>query len=179
METVKISENAIKIMLSRDEKPERLELDGLLTALGIGTGGEGLLIELFSGIDGGCEIFITASDTGEEQTMAVKAGTAEKHARPCKYSVGIFEITELDALIRLCARLSGTLRSAQSAVYAGQTGYFLVLCSAEASEGADFLCSLIDEYGGVRRKSASYAYIKEHCREICASDAIERLARLV
>lgn len=163
---------------------------------GVDVSGGRLFIQLYPAGDGGCEMFVTKLDgkndvdltqneQKEESPMSLRStgrsDTAERGVRPGRYSVGIYEFAELSPLLFACDRLSRTDTVGQSAVYAeaDTTRYFLVLCESGASQLIpDVTDAVVSEYGGKRRKSSSYAYIKEHCSVICGADAVICLGAL-
>ncbi len=213
METIKISDTKLKVILSKEELPKaypsgadtdalspetREALRGFLKKAGslhgVDVSSGRLFIQLYRNKDGGCELFVTRLDgktdvitdeilSKEEIPMmsrgAVKTDSAEKNNRLSRYAVGIYEFSELDSLLHACDRLSATDIAGQSAVYADEepSRFYLVICeSGTRSELPTDV--LLDEYGGKRRKSSVYAYIKEHCDVICGADAVKRLGAL-
>lgn len=154
-----------------------------------------LFIQLYPSGDGGCEMFVTKLDGKTDLTLAEseekeghpmslhgsgRTDAAERSTRSSRYTVGIYEFSELSPLLFACDRLSRTDSVGQSAVYAetDSTRYFLVLCESGASLLPDVTDAVLGEYGAKRRKSSSYAYIKEHCSVVCATDAVDRLGAL-
>lgn len=153
-----------------------------------------LFIQLYPGKEGGCEMFVTRldgkkaapldkKDRKEEVPMiprgAVRNDSTEKITRTIRYTVGIYEFAELEALLCACGRLSESGIAGQSSVYAGECPmrYFLVICESGARSEIP-TDALIDEYGGKRRKNEAYAYIKEHCDVVCGNDAVHCLGAL-
>lgn len=155
-----------------------------------------LFIQLYPAADGGCEMFVTRLDGKTDVTRAEiedkednamnlrgagRTDTAERNVRPSRYSVGIYEFAELTPLLSVCDRLAHTDVIGQSAVYAETepSRYFLVLCESGAPSALpDATDAVVNEYGGKRRKSGTYAYIKEHCSVVCGTDAVKCLGVL-
>ncbi len=154
-----------------------------------------LFIQLYQLPGGGCEMFVTKLDgktdvetvPNEEEVLSMgprsigKAESAERGLRPSRYSVGIYEFESLSPLLTACDRLSKCELVGQSAVYSedGTSRYFLVLCeSGNERTVPELTDAILYEYGGKRRKSGSYAYIKEHCSAVCDKDAVKWLGAL-
>ncbi len=155
-----------------------------------------LFIQLYEASGGGCEMFVTKLDgkkdadvtqNTEKETERMgfrgtsRAETGERGLATGRFSVGIYEFSELSPMLSACERLGKSELVGQSAAYSedGDARYFLVLCESGAERLLPELTdAILYEYGAKHRKSGAYAYIKEHCTVICDKDAVKCLGAL-
>lgn len=163
--------------------------------VGLEPDGERMFLQLYPERDGGCEIFATFLSgknaampdhittgmdhtTNSEDNMpktAVESKNIRERYRPLPE---IYKFRDFKDLLLLCRRLDRRKKNFYqsggiSALYAerDKNEYYLIIF------GEDCGC-IVGEYGGIKKNSASYAYISEHCFNICSSDAIETLSAL-
>lgn len=169
MELVRISENALKVMLTREDMKSydivfetldyknmetRRALSKILaeakTRVGFAAESESLYIQAFSDGDGGCELFVRRSGTAGQ----------------------FYEFPSLSLLIRACARLDNCGYSGESCAYCRYGGevYYLHLSEKE-DESYIFLSEI------ARRIRLPGGFLAEHTEKIC-DRAVEVLGKL-
>ncbi|MCD7944798.1 MAG: adaptor protein MecA [Clostridia bacterium] len=201
METIRISESKIKVMLSREDMTKyrisRASADGSDPSLRVAirsilrdAGRAGgfdpdsgqLYIQLYPDKRGGCELFVTRIDDADGRGKAAPkthiARTSD--VSTCAARAEIFSFPSLDGLISFADRISPSF-CGESAAYTDGKAYFLTLACGDLSELFAFLCALADEYGGALEGFGKDLYIAEYCRRITPDgkrDAIALLSSL-
>lgn len=196
METIRISEKKIKIMLcqtdmwrydlsvpiditSEDGKHRlrRLLHDACGSVCGDGAfdpdRGE-LLVQIYES-RAGCELFVTqCGDRREEaDTVTETTRTVPKKARLSSHNVNVYRFRDMTSLLALCSRISAGKRArADSSLYVDGGAYFFTY---DGDIGA--LCA---EYGGEHLGSSPlvFAYLSEHTSRICGGNAVGVLSKL-
>ncbi len=167
MELIQISENALKVMLTREDMEQyEIEFDALdyknaktrrvitkilaeaRVRVGFSAESESLYIQAFSDGEGGCELF-------------VRRGEKKKQ---------LYAFDGIRLLIFGCARLHACGFKGESSVYIlnDENTYFLLLPSGEEYI---FLSEI------ARQEPLQNGFLREHTRKLC-DNAVETLARL-
>ena len=188
METIKISERKLKIMLTAEDLSGyelsvpvdvsseygrarlRRVLRDACTGGSFDPDAGRVFVQIYESASGGCELFVTQYEkfSPGEAVMAPRVTLPKTRTER-----GIYAFPDLDSLLALCERLSRPGR-AGSAAYAGRDGgYYLITYESEPK-----LDAIIGEYGGERCGRAADAYLSEHCDLICKGDAVGILGAL-
>lgn len=168
MELVRISENALKVMLTREDMEsydiafEMLDYKNIETrralskilaeakrAVGFAAESEKLYIQAFSDGEGGCELFVRRNESTAEQ---------------------LYEFLSFNLLLGGCARLYNCGFSGESEAYYGEDRYFLQL-SGKSEESYIFLSEI------ARRVRLPSGFLSEHAKKLC-DDAVAVLGKL-
>lgn len=175
--------NAVKELIRNAGREVGLEPDG-----------EKMFLQLYPERDGGCEIFatflsgkntvtadhITGTDhtTNSEDNMPKAAVGTENIRERYRPLPEIYKFRDFKDLLSLCRRLDRRKKNfyqsgGMSSLYAERekNEYYLIIFGEECG-------CIAAEYGGIKKSGSSYAYINEHCFNICSSDAIETLSAL-
>lgn len=194
MELLRINESKLKIMLSLADM-EKYRLDGesmdydntetrsalwqILDLAKQKTGfdgcGDKLFIQVYPSRGGGCEMYVT------------KVG--EGGGKPCLAPISlvrgtqsIYRLESLDTLLEVCKKLKACGYADESAVYAKDGAYYLVirekLQSSIMSVNAISEYSFIEEYGTRKSGGIQLAILREHGTCLDESGAVERFAVL-
>lgn len=198
METIRISEKKIKIMLCQTDMwrydlsvPIDITSEGgkhrlrrLLRDACCGASGDGadadfdpdsgeLLVQIYESRSG-CELFVTRCGEGRgDAAVTESARTQPKKARIYARRENVYKFGDMDALLALCSRVAKRGRTrAVSTVYEERGAYFLTY-----DGDIDALCA---EYGGEDLGSSPllFAYLTEHASRICGGDAVGVLSAL-
>lgn len=188
METIKISERKLKIMMTEDDlqkydmalpvdvetlcgrqRLRRVLRDACCDA-GFDADSARAFVQIYESAHGGCELFVTlpGKSVGGEGNM-----TPRSFLPRTRQERGIYEFPDLDSLLAVCRRLDRPGR-ADTAAYAGRDGGYYLL-TYESESKLDAICG---EYGGERCISFAEAYLTEHCSLICERDAVGVLGAL-
>ncbi len=222
MELIVIDENKLKIMLSPpdmrhyDLRAERVDcadehtrkafrhiFDDARTQTGFDTGGERLLVQLYTSRGGGCEIFVTKLGEmeggplwGEEQERAVRVGDTRDGAPVTDNDPGLdtllsrvrsvrwaaYRFEEMTSLLEACRRLCRVGYRGQSSAYIDESGagvWFLFLELPVTPEGILSPFCFLSEYGMALGEAGQMrTYLKEYGRAVCADGAVEALGAL-
>ena len=196
METIRISEKKLKIMLcpadmwrydlsvpiditSQNGKNRLRRL--LRDACGEGFDpdmGE-LLVQIYESAEG-CELFVTQCEDrsggkgmGMGMTNLTKSPAQRSRSGPAADTAAVYEFPDLPSLLSACARIRGRKYqngARDTAAYADDNAYYLL-----TYESLDSVCG---EYGGRRLDDIAHAYLTEHATCICRRDAVEVLSAL-
>ena len=179
MELILISESKLKIMLSqRDMEKYELSLSDidsenrackrafgkLLEEAKARTGfcatQKNLYIQIFPGRSGGCEIFITKTNTLNGN---------------CKEGLLIFTFSSTDDVIRACKTLLKRGYSGKSSLFYNEDGTYYLLTDTQLHNKLIYtLCEFSKQ---VKNKKYIY-HIFEHSKELCTDTAVETMADL-
>lgn len=191
MELIKINDKKLKVTLSDlDMKCYNLKSDNIdydcpstKTALkrllrdvgeqsGFDTDDDKIFLQIYPGLRGGCEMYLTRLDT---DTQKHTAGT-------------IYSFDDMDALIRACRQLTGYGFREESRLYALGGRYLLLISEDYSQNNRTYSASprgralppypLLHEYGRRVRGEKYAAFIKEHGTLICSEKAVEIMGRL-
>jgi negative regulator of genetic competence, sporulation and motility len=194
MELLRINESKLKIMLSLADM-EKYRLDGesmdydntetrsalwqILDLAKQKTGfdgcGDKLFIQVYPSRGGGCEMYVT------------KVG--EGGGKPCLAPISlvrgtqsIYRFESVETLLSVCKKLKECGYTDESAAYAKEGAYYLVirekLQSSIMSVSAISEYSFIEEYGTRKSGGIQLALLREHGLCIEEENAIEKLAAL-
>ncbi len=189
METIKISERKLKIMLTEEDLSEydltvpvdvtspygRERLRRILhDACGDGSfdpNAGKVLVQIYESNAGGCEMFVTQYDKFRmgEAAMAPRV-TAMKQ----RTERGIYAFPDFNSLLAACGRLSRPGRAGSAAYFGRDGGYYLLTYESESK-----LDVILGEYGGRRCGREADAFLSEHCDCICKGDAVGILGALL
>jgi len=144
-----------------------------------------VFIQVYPSKSGGCELYVTKlarSDTSERRISCRVRRLSENNLSPnstlnCeelfkKHMLCAFY--EMPDLLDICAKLSDLKYDGKSAAYTDGVRYYLELCHTSRKSRLDSLdkYSFISEYGDILDGENVKPYINEHCRCICADDAV-------
>ncbi len=180
MEVIKIDRARLKLMLSAaDLEKYELDCDALeandaaaCLALGVllrdakrkvGSTADfnRISVRIFPCLKGGCELFVTAIEAGEENDASVKAAVVR---RLITYKFGT-----LDALLGFCECIRrGGYAGKSTAYYDEKKRKYYLCCEAENIAAGEF---------GTKLSGNKEAFLREHCKLI-ADNAIEVLSAL-
>ncbi len=207
MELILISESKLKIMLSESDlesfslTSEGLDyenidtreafkciLDEAKVKTGFDTECGRLFIKVFPSKNGGCEVYVTKSGVEKERSQTKKGQSANNTAN-VKKEYCVFKIEDIDRVCFACRSVFLAGYRDESLLYYEEKGenrgvYYLVLqenCKGQPTSKKRRLpekCDVANEFGKKLSSSEAYFYIKEHCREICPSRAVERMSSL-
>lgn len=193
MELILISDSKLKITLSLsdmekyDLNSDSMDYDNTETRrafweildeakhkTGFDAAKERVFVQVYPSRGGGCEMYVTK--IGDE-----KAGTGEKPPTRRRPRLSIFRFSGLAPLLSACATLDRQGYTGESAAYAEDTRYYLILYehlkSPVGTDGARLSeYGFLEEYGERLMGCVSFAYIKEHAKLIEGKDAIGKLS---
>ena len=127
----------------------------------------------------------TKSEKGEKAQMQIEPiinplpKTRSSHKEYEDVYIGAFAFESMDALIRVCRRLSDIGYEGESDAYLGEDkrSYLFLsnLCEYPYLPLDEF--SFISEYGTNENEETARSYVCEHAKEICTRHAVEQLSR--
>ena len=143
-------------------------LDAAKRETGFDAGGERLFIQVYPSRGGGCEMFVTLVDEGEE----------EKPDPPHRaLSVrSIYRFPSLSVLLTACRKLLGMGYDRESRAFAVDGEYCLVV--GELCDGGILQYGFLEEYGRRESGGVPLSYLSEHGVCLAEGDAVARLAAL-
>lgn len=135
---------------------------------------DGLLVQMFTSKDGGCEMYISLEKSDTNLPVPVHK------TKGCQDTVFCFD--GVQDLLDACRHLQKEKYIFQSKAYAdSEKGrYYLVLSTAprDAFGKNPCLFSVVWEYGRAMPHALSSCYLQEHCQCFCHEDAVFRLGEL-
>ncbi len=148
-----------------------------------------LYIQMYPCADGGCELFISKSDSIVESASfgtlpTIPHSTQQKQALYPANKVGkqicIYSFSRLSHLIAVCKHMSRLGFSGQSNAYIdrGKTYYLEIRDLPTSSLYAPDEYCILGEYGNRENSRIFLTYLCEYCAPICEDDAIHTLAAL-
>ena len=192
MDFIRISDAKIKVTLSPEDMDRYVnegEHDrpagshGTLRAIlreirretGFDATGERVLMQMFPGADGGCELFVTRLGKLPEDRPR---DPAQLPAAPLPLRSAVFVFRELPPLLAVCRHLKHTGYPHLSAVYYGDDRLWYLVLQEQIPRDRPSPLSFAEEFGVRRRAGATLSYIKEHGVCLSGSDAVGVLAPL-
>ena len=193
MELLRIGDRKLKVTLSdEDMEKYRLDkdtldydttetrsafwqiLDEAKRQTGFDAGGGRLFVQIYPSRGGGCEMYVTMTEE-----VASRARHAPALVRGLE---SLYRFDTLSLLLTVCRKLSELGYREESAVYAEEGAYYLVirekLESSIMSPKALGEFSFIEEYGTRLSGSVRLAHLREHGRCLDGERAVERFAEL-
>lgn len=140
-------------------------------------------IQLYPDKRGGCEMFVTKLECEKspglhKQSKSQKKKESAKEAI-CPKENYVFSFDSLEHLIKVCRRLDRCEMKIQGSAYKDSDGkrYFLIIYGVnQLSFFSLDEFTFIGEFAKRQNSEYSWMYIKEHCEELCALNAISLLA---
>lgn len=189
MEIIKIGSDSLKISLCTKETNEYKldEIDNELMknsflklllkvkeSISYKPIGEKIVAEIFSGKDGGCEIFVSRV---EVEGQVYKEKITEETLKKPKQLLTVYSFDSIEKLLMAVNRLHDIRYNGTSSAYYDEEKekYYIVL---EEISPKDLRYAFMNEYAKYVRGSL-YLLIKEHCKCICKRDAIKKLSNLL
>ncbi len=194
MELIQISDTKLKIMLNKDDI-ERYDidlsnvsysstetrrafwsiLDEVKHQIGFDAASERVLVQLYPSREGGGEMFVTKLGllTYTDETDEGTEGIVEclPHDRTLVYT-----FNSVGDLIAACRLASNAGHISQSTAWIDDIGKCYLFALGDAQASMEYLCGLMSEYGTAEEFMSADTYIKEHGRQLCVGDAVEKLA---
>ena len=192
MDFIRISDSKIKVTLSQEdldryvaegERDRPSGSHGTLRAIlreirretGFDATGERVLMQMFPGADGGCELFVTR--LGKLPGANAKP-SASLPSAPLPLRSAVFAFGELSPLLSVCRQLDHVGYPHLSAVYYGDDRLWYLVLQEQIPGDRPSPLSFVEEFGSRRRAAATLAFIKEHGTSVTGSDAVAVLAHL-
>ncbi len=148
------------------------------TELGFTCNGGRTLFQVYTSKNGDCEIFVTLTETEDDEgTIHCRSVYDRSHEPLCR---SVFGFNNVEWLLTVCKRLCDVGYSGKSSAYIGEDRRFYLfldgLYSPEYSAVDEY--TFICEYGEQENASAMAQYLAEHGKEICNARAVETLSVL-
>lgn len=136
--------------------------------------GEKIVAEIFSGKDGGCEIFISRVEVAEPMYKEKIPDDMQKKQRQ---TISIYSFEDIKKLLMAMNRLCEIRFNGISSAYYDEekNKYYILL---EDVSPKDIRYAFLNEYARYIKGSISNL-IKEHCKCICKKDAVKKLSNLL
>ena len=188
MEIIKIGSDSVKISLCGEEAGEydlnyddaELLKNGFINLLlklresfSFAVIGEKITAEMFTGKDGGCEIFISRVEVCDK---VYKEKVIEDTSKKPKHIAAVYIFDSFNKVLEVASRLDRMEFLAESSLYYDdeKENYYFMF---EELNSKDLKYAFIHEYGKYI-KSSLYPVIKEHHRCIFKRNAIKKLSQL-
>ena len=188
MELLRISDTKLKVTLT-EEDMERYRLDSktmdydttetrsafwqILDAAkqrtGFDAGGEKLFVQVYPSRGGGCEMYVTLVNDGEDEV-------APEPPRRELSVLSIYRFPTLDLLLTACRKLSELGYRRESRAFSVEGEYCLVI--GELCEGGLLQYGFLEEYGHRESGGVLLSYLTEHGICLAEERAVERLSVL-
>ncbi len=208
MDLIRISDTKLKIMLTSSDMTHydlhtdnisiadqhvRRVLRRLLADAKEQTGFDGdmsrLYVQMYPCVDGGCELFISKPDGGEDigtlcslpaLAAVAQPGRALRASERQGRDMCIYSFLQLEHMISVCKRLASIGFGGKSNAYADhKKTYYLVLSDIPTpSIYSPDEYSFLGEYGNRENARALQAYLSEYCTQICKDNAVQTLMQL-
>ncbi len=189
MEVIRISDSKLKVMLS-EEDMERFDLcrddldydntetrralweilDEAKKETGFDAARERVLIQMFRGKRGGCELFVTKVSAASENT--------DRRLRKTRTNAYLF--SDAATLLSMCEKLYAQGYRDKSEIYHMGNRFCLII---EERENETLLVEnslgeygFLSEYGERRHGNLTLSYVREHGEQLEGEHAVERLA---
>ena len=188
MEILKIGSDSLKISLCTKETFEYNlnELDNetvknsfikllikIRESISFNVTGEKVVAEIFTGKDGGCEIFISRVEVREEM---YKERVLDEAVKKPRHITAIYSFEELERVLMVAKRLKDINFNGESSLYYDEKRekYYILL---EDVSSKDLKYAFLNEYAK-NIKSSLCPIIKEHFKCVCKKDLIKKLSSL-
>lgn len=188
MEIIKIGNDAMKISLCTDEAREmglgndqsadvlKARFTELLLKVKNGfnyrvLGGK-LVGDIFSGLDGGCEIFVSRVEAQEEMYRDRQQEECVKKQKP---TIWVYSFDTLERLLAVTRRLQEIGYDGASAVYYDDSKkkYYIFLDNVSIK---DIKYAFVSEYARAVKPNL-ILHIKEHCKCLCKKNGVKTLCQ--
>ncbi len=198
MEWIRISNNKLKIMLTREDAaryalcPDTADYADTLTRrafkailtdvkheTGFDAADDKVYIQMYPSREGGCELFVTKMGIEvvakhNPATYKAQKGTPQRPRRSLAFC---FE--SMTRLIAVCRRLNATHYAGESRAWLDDCHRYWLFLSEEGdplSAREDY--AFVAEYGEMESKEAAEMMLPEHGKEVCETHAVETLGSL-
>ncbi len=188
MEILKIGSDSLKISLCTKETFEYNlnELDNEMVknsfikllikireSISFNVMGEKVVAEIFTGKDGGCEIFISRVEVKENM---YKERALEEAVKKPRSLTAIYSFEDLERVLMAAKRLKDINFGGDSSLYYDEKKekYYILL---EDMSSKDLKYAFMNEYAK-NIKSSLGPIIREHFKCVCKKDAIRKLSSL-
>ncbi len=204
MEFILINDSKLKVMLTKSDLEEfdisADELDYSNTetkrmfwdiigrakkSVGFKCDGVRVLVQLYTSRDGSCELFVsklggTANGSYSDQDAPSLCFKPSHKSSQGSSRVGAFVFDSLEWLLSVCRRLNGIGYSGKSEMYIGDDHKFYLFLDGLDATGYISLdeYSFICEYGSSLNTESTRAFLSEHGKLICPTDAVNRLSSI-
>lgn len=143
-----------------------------------------VFIQVYPSKSGGCELYVTklARSDMSDIRISCRVRRFSDSALPHKAAVCeelpksrlLCAFSEMPVLLDICAKLRELRYDGSSSAYTDGARYFLELCHTGRKVRNESLdkYSFISEYGDILEGESVKPYISEHCKCICADDAV-------
>ena len=208
MDLIRISDSKLKIMLTSSDMTHydlhndnisiadqhvrrvlRKLLEDAKEKIGFDSDMSRLYVQMYPCVDGGCELFISKADVGDENghycglpilPAATKQGRALRASERRGLDMCAYSFVQLEHLIAVCKRLDAFGFCGQSHVYANSSHTFYLILSdfpTPSLYSPDEFCFL-GEYGTRENARTLLPYLSEYCSVICKENAVQTLMQL-
>lgn len=198
MEWIRISNNKLKIMLTREDAaryalcPDTADYADALTRrafkailtdvrreTGFDAADDKLYIQMYPSREGGCELFVTKmgieiSHTRNTSTYKTQNTAAERQQRSMAFC-----FWDMACLIAVCRRLLALGFEGDSVAKVDDCHRYWLFLSEEGDPlfaRADY--AFVCEYGEIESKDTAEMMLAEHGKTLCAAHAVETLGEL-
>ena len=154
-------------------------LDEAKHKTGFDAASDRVFIQVYPSKCGGCEMYViklkNMTTIGEETT---------KSQSSLRGRVNVYSFDSMELLLPVCKKLHNMGYIRESAAYAGDDGkYYLIIMEKTQLSGQRGNLSIgefcfLEEYGKKHSDVSRIAYIKEHCKVIDSTNAVNILAAL-
>ena len=190
MELLLISENKIRISLSKEDLDEyritceEMDYDNTETRrafwclfdevkqkTGFDAAKSRIFIQIYPDKNGGCELYVSkinAPANGDNAESAPHVSFIPELS--CQE---VYSFDGINALLSACRQLSSLGYVGQSSVYADKQGRFYLITNGDTQR-----TFFLTEYGLRHTSKAVRLYINEHCSVVCSERAVETLSSL-
>lgn len=199
MELILINDSKLKIMLT-EEDMVRYELDcksvnydntetrrafwSILDEAkhrtGFDAASDRVFIQLYPSKEGGCEMYVTKVGLlcTSPQSRSGSSDKPDNSADPSCTADGIlaFMFTSVGRMIAACRLTTRYGHIVSSTAWVDENGSCYLFTSPGRDSDSSYLCGVMNEYGTTADTDTVSAYIKEHGKELCGTNAVETLA---
>lgn len=203
MEWIRISPNKLKIMLTAEDARHydldckdphyadmitraafREILSDVEKETGFDASDDKTYIQMYPSKEGGCELFVTKVGLALAENKCEQAGRAPAKKKKTERAVEdtpleerFFRFKTLEPLLFSCRVMLNSVKLLQSAVFCDEEGQWWLSLIPHAQTGTLSLAH-IAELGQQIPSDAAKAFLHEHGKSICETDAVARFATL-